>query len=137
MMRGVLPAVLVLVCVAQSAGAQRARPVQPDLRLRGPATFKTNECVVTLNLESGSSRPSGETTVLIDDRHRLTVRILPRISGGPRSLTFVPHHFLCDGKSHNVELTWQRGTATYQVVFPSSANPFGLRLPALLSPPGK
>jgi hypothetical protein len=136
MARWILPVALTVFCVTHPA-AQGARPVPPDSRLRGPATFKTNECVVTLNLESGSSRPSGETTVLIDDRHRLTLRMLPRISGGPGSITFVPHHFLCDGKSHKVELTWQRGTATYETVFPSSASPFGFRLPALPTLPSK
>lgn len=136
MARWILPVALTFFCVAHPA-AQGARPVPPDSRLRGPATFKTNECIVTLNLESGSSRPSGETTVLIDDRHRLNLRILPRVSGGPGSVTFVPHRFLCDGKSHKVDLTWQRGTTTYQAVFPIGVSPFGVRFPAFPTLPGK
>ena len=64
-----------------------------------------------------AARPSGETTVLIDDRHRLTLQLLPRISRRPFVVTFVPHDFLCDGKTHKVELTWKGGNSTHQVAF--------------------
>ena len=136
MARWVLPTVLAFVCVAHSVAAQGARPIPPSLRPSGPSTFKTNECVVTIAVEGRGSRPSGETFVLIDDRHRLTLRVLPRMSGFPSSITFVPHAFLCDGRNHKVEMTWQRGSATYQAVFPRSQGLGSLRLqpPAL---PGK
>ena len=123
MARWVLPTVLALICVAHSVAAQGARPTPPGLRRSGPATFKTNECVVTLSIEGRGSRPSGETFVLIDDRHRLTLRVLPRMSGGPASITFVPHAFLCDGGTHTVELTWKGGRETYQTIFPRPGAP--------------
>ena len=118
MARWILPVALTCFCVAPAA-AQRTRPIQPNLRVQGPSTFKTNECVVNLQVDTAAAaRPSGETTVLIDDRHRLTLRVLPRISGGPAFVTFVPHTFLCDGSTHKVELTWKGGRGTYQTIFP-------------------
>lgn len=118
MTRWLLPMALILFCVAHAA-AQGARPVQVvNPRLAGPATFKTNECVVSIPVDSAGARPSGETTVLIDDRHRLTLRVLPRISPGPSFVTFIPHNSLCDGRTHKVELTWKGGQAAYQSSFP-------------------
>ena len=117
MARWILPVALAIFCVAPAA-AQRTRPSQPNLRVQGPATFKTNECVVSIPVDNTSARPSGETAVLIDDRHRLTLRLLPRISGGPAFVTFVPHNFLCDGSTHKVELTWKGGRGTFQTIFP-------------------
>jgi hypothetical protein len=117
MARWVLPTVLALICVAHPVAAQGARPIPPSLGPSGPATFKTNECVVTLSVEEGL-RPSGQMLVLIDNRHRLTLRVLPRMSGGPASITFVPHAFLCDGGTHTVELTWRGGRETYKTIFP-------------------
>lgn len=118
MAKRILPLVLALFCVAHAA-AQGTRTVPPGFRLRGPATFKTDECVVNLHVDkAGAPRPSGETTILIDDRHRLTVRVLPRLSRGPSFVTFVPHDSLCDGNTHKVQLTWKGGKETYHTIFP-------------------
>ena len=151
MARWFLPAALAFICAVDTVAAQTARgggavsgrPNGPALSgLNGPATFKTNECVVSIPVDSaGASRPIGETTVLIDERHRLTLRLLPRISPGPSFVTFVPHNFLCDGRTHKVEMTWKGGQGTYQATFPNPVNPFlnnpfpRIELPRRIEPP--
>ena len=153
MARWFLPAALAFICAVGTAAAQATRgdragsgrPNGPPLSgLNGPATFKTNECVVSILVDSaGASRPIGETTVLIDERHRLTLRLLPRISPGPSFVTFVPHNSLCDGRTHKVELAWKGGRGTYQTTFPNPSSPFlgnpfpRIELPLRIEPPNR
>src|SRR5687767_6996409 len=93
MTRGILPVALAFIAVATVAVAQNAPGVQPDSRLRGPATFKTDPCVAAIPDEERDALKlapvANDTFVLIDKRYRVSVRMMP--FGTPRRITFSPH----------------------------------------------
>ena len=117
-----------LIAVGEVASAQRTLP--PDSRFDAPATFKTEACVARIVPGSeASSRfpvPAGEITIVIDKRYRMYVRPLPSIVSST-GIAFSPHDFLCDGKTHHVEVRWRAGeSTTHQVTLPVS-RPAGSR----------
>ena len=106
---------------AEVAIAQGARGLPPDSRLLGPATFKADDCVarIVLGKQPSFAVPFGETTIVIDKRYRMYIRPLAFAESGSYGIAFVPHDFLCDGKTHHVEVRWNEAKATtHQVTFP-------------------
>ena len=123
MTKETLAIAVALVAAAEVSAAQGLPAGQPDNRLRGPATFQTERCVARIVVERETWEQlygkSVEITVLIDKKYRMSVRALPRTGRGPYTLAIAPHDFLCDGKPHNVELSWKGGgPASYDVTFP-------------------
>ena len=121
MTKETLAIAVALVASAEVSAAQGRPGVPPDLP--GPATFQTERCVARIVVERETWEKlygkSVEITVLIDKKHRMSVRALPRTGRGPYTLAIAPHDFLCDGKPHNVELSWKGGgPARYDVTFP-------------------
>ena len=130
MVKGILSIAVALVAAAEVATAQPVPAVPPGVRVHGPATFKTEPCIALIvpgnEPSSRFSVPSGEITVVIDKRFRMYVTLRPwPASGG--GLGFTPHDFLCDGKTHHVEVRWPNAApTTHQVTFPVS-RPVGSR----------
>ena len=130
MVKGILSIAVALVAAAEVATAQPVPAVPPGVRVHGPATFKTEPCIALIvpgnEPSSRFSVPSGEITVVIDKRFRMYVTLRPwPASGG--GLEFTPHDFLCDGRTHHVEVRWPNAApTTHQVTFPVS-RPVGSR----------
>ena len=115
---------LAIACVAvtHTAVAQDVRTLQLDRRLSAPATFKTEPCnarIVVENPDAATASPvSRDIFVVIDRRYRVYVGAVGTIDRGRYSLAFTPHDFLCDGKPHRVELSWNGARRTsYEVTF--------------------
>ena len=119
----VVSATIAIIGLAQAAAAQQPRTVQ-DLRLRAPAAFNTAHCLARIEVANAPALKlpgAGEISVLIDNVHRQSLRALPQSRRDVYFVTFAPHHSLCDGRTHRVDLTWNGSrTTTYQVVFPWS-----------------
>ena len=129
MVKAILSIAVASIAVADAAFAQRS-PSPPRDNFLGPASFKAEECVARIVPGSeASSRfpvPAGEITIVIDRRYRMYVRPLPSAVSA-NAITFSPHDFLCDGKTHHVEVRWRAGASTtHQVIFPVS-RPAGSR----------
>jgi hypothetical protein len=122
-----------LVAAANGATAQRAPSVPPWSRVHAPATFKPDLCVARIvpgdEPPSRFAVPSRTITIVIDKRFRMDVMPLPSRASGA-GFAFAPHDFLCDGKTHHVEVRWPTADpTTHQVTFPVS-RPAGARPPA-------
>jgi hypothetical protein len=123
--RWTLPVALACIAAAD-VSAQDARTVLQNRRLSEPAAFTTDHCVakVTIdNRERSLTLPgaSDAISVRIDNQYSLTLRSLPKAQRDTYSVTFAPHYFLCDGKTHQVEVSWKGvRPMTHQVQFPAN-----------------
>jgi hypothetical protein len=110
-----------LMCAARTVVAQRAQFGRPD----PPAVFRAEPCVATIVLDNRDAylKPSSiardEVFVLVDKRYRMPLTISPVGSRAGHAITFSPHDFLCDGKTHRVEVI-RKGARpkSYQLTFP-------------------